>query len=58
MCPETTPEELRLAGDSAHEAFQKWKNTSVLTRQEVMFKLQQKIKDNMVRLDSLLFCSL
>jgi len=47
MCPETTQEELRLAGDTAHEAFLSWRNTSVLNRQQVMFKLQQKLKDNM-----------
>ena len=48
MCPETTQEELRIAGDTAHEAFLSWRNTSVLNRQQVMFKLQQKLKDNMV----------
>jgi len=47
MCPETTPEELRAAADSAQVAFESWKNTSVLTRQQVMLKYQQKIKDNM-----------
>merc|ERR1712048_1447616 len=46
-CPETTPEELRSAADAAQEAFKTWKDTSILKRQEVMLKYQQKIKDNM-----------
>lgn len=48
MCPETTQEELNAAGDAAHQAFLSWRNTSVLARQQIMFKLQQKLKDNMV----------
>jgi len=46
-CPETTPEELQAAGRSAENAFLTWKDTSILKRQQIMFKFQQKIKDNM-----------
>jgi len=45
-CPETTPEEMAAAAASAHSTFQTWKDSSVLTRQQILFKLQQKIKDN------------
>jgi len=33
---------------SCKEAFQTWSKTTVLTRQQAMFKLQQLIKANMV----------
>jgi malonate-semialdehyde dehydrogenase (acetylating)/methylmalonate-semialdehyde dehydrogenase len=32
---------------AAKEAFKTWKNTSVLTRQQIMFKLQNLIRSNM-----------
>lgn len=48
MCPETTQEEMKAAAQSASEAFKTWKDTSVLTRQQIMLKYQQKIKDNTV----------
>jgi len=38
------------AGQSALAAFETWKDSSILSRQEIMFKFQQKIKENMVGL--------
>jgi len=45
--PESTQEEMQAAVDSCKEAFKSWSKTTVLTRQQYMFKLQQLIKDNM-----------
>ena len=39
---------MNAAAEAAHRAFKEWQDTSILTRQQVMFKFQQKIKDNMV----------
>ena len=50
MCPETTQDEMNAAAKSASEAFKTWKESSVLTRQAIMLKYQQKIKDNAVNL--------
>lgn len=49
-CPETTHEEMLAAASAAEESFKTWKDTSILTKQSIMFKLQQKIKDNMAEL--------
>lgn len=48
--PETTQEEMRSAVDSAETAFKTWKNTSLLSRQQIMFRLAALIRDNMDRL--------
>ena len=48
LCPETTQDEMNAAAKSASDAFETWKDSSVLTRQAIMLKYQQKIKDNMV----------
>lgn len=39
---------MNAAGEAAHNSFKDWHDTSILTRQQIMFKFQQKIKDNMV----------
>ncbi|GAA5976666.1 hypothetical protein JCM10908_005588 [Rhodotorula pacifica] len=44
--PESTPAVLKLAVDKAEEAFDQWKDASVLKRQAVMLKFQQLIKEN------------
>jgi len=44
MVPQSTPEELKAASKAAAEAFQKWRKTTVLTRQSVMLNLQALIK--------------
>lgn len=38
------------AVDSSSEAFHKWKNSSILSRQQVFFKLQSLIKRDMRKL--------
>lgn len=43
------------AVDAAVAAFKSWSKTSVLTRQQIMFKYQQIIKDNMVIINSLYY---
>lgn len=45
--PLATPEELQAAVDSAKEAFPMWRNTPITTRQRVMFKLQEILRENM-----------
>ncbi|KAK4293395.1 hypothetical protein Pmani_033903 [Petrolisthes manimaculis] len=44
--PQATQTEMESAVESASEAFKEWSETSVLTRQQVMFKYQQLIKEN------------
>ena len=46
--PEATPAEMQAAVDAASAAFPKWSQSTVLSRQQIMFKFQQLIKDNMV----------
>ena len=39
---------MNAAADVAQEAFTTWRETSLMTRQQVMFKLQALIRENMV----------
>lgn len=48
--PQLTDAELKAAVDSAAKAFPKWKATSLLTRQQIMFKLVALIRQNWDRL--------
>ena len=48
--PESTPEELKAAVDSAEIAFKSWRKTSLLSRQQIMFRLAALIRENMDRL--------
>ncbi|KAB7495024.1 putative methylmalonate-semialdehyde dehydrogenase [acylating], mitochondrial [Armadillidium nasatum] len=48
--PQSTQDEMNAAVDAAKEAFKSWSKTSVLTRQQIMFKYQQLIKENMKKL--------
>jgi delta 1-pyrroline-5-carboxylate dehydrogenase len=48
--PESTEEEMRRAVDSAEKAFKTWKNTSLLSRQQIMFRLATLIRENWDRL--------
>ena len=48
--PESTEEEMRRAVDSAEKAFKTWKNSSLLSRQQIMFKLAYLIRQNWDRL--------
>lgn len=50
--PEATPNELQAAVDSAKEAYQSWKNTSVMSRQQVMLKLQALLRRDIKKLAS------
>lgn len=45
--PKCTQDEMNAAVESSKRAFKTWSQTSVLTRQQVMFKLQQIIRANM-----------
>ncbi|KDN44566.1 putative methylmalonate-semialdehyde dehydrogenase mitochondrial precursor [Tilletiaria anomala UBC 951] len=45
--PETTPEEFDAAVANAQAAFPEWRAASLLTRQQVMFRLQALIRDHM-----------
>jgi len=48
--PHSTPEELNAAVDSCKAAFQKWRSTSVLTRQKCMLELQALIRRDLKKL--------
>ncbi|CAG9983473.1 unnamed protein product [Clonostachys byssicola] len=48
--PQMTNEEMKKAVESAEKAFESWKKTSVLHRQQIMFKFVQLIKENHDRL--------
>lgn len=45
--PKCTQAEMENAVESSKQAYKTWSQTSVLTRQQVMFKLQQIIRANM-----------
>jgi len=46
--PKSTSAEMEAAVASCKEAFETWSKTTVLTRQQAMFKLQHLIRANMV----------
>ncbi|CAM1506950.1 Fc.00g065910.m01.CDS01 [Cosmosporella sp. VM-42] len=48
--PQNTDEEMKAAVASAEEAFKSWSNTTVLHRQQIMFKFVQLIRENWDRL--------
>ena len=48
--PQTTPEELRAAVESAQKAFPAWKAMSLLHRQQLMFKFVSLVRQHMDRL--------
>jgi len=48
--PQMTDAEMKECVDSAQKAFKSWKNTTVLARQQIMFRFVQLIKDNHDRL--------
>lgn len=45
--PKCTQDEMQVAVDAAKRAFKTWSQSSIVTRQQLMFKLQQIIKANM-----------
>lgn len=47
--PKSTSEEMEAAVNAAQTAFKTWSKTSILTRQQTMFKLQELIRKNTVR---------
>ena len=48
--PKATQREMEDAVESAKDAFKSWSKTSILSRQQIMFKFQNLIKGNMVSL--------
>ncbi|PNP53709.1 hypothetical protein THARTR1_05833 [Trichoderma harzianum] len=48
--PQMTQAEMKAVIESSERAFQSWKNTTVLFRQQIMFRYVQLIKDNWDRL--------
>lgn len=48
--PEATASELQDAVESAKQAYQSWKNTSVMSRQQVMLKLQALLRRDIKKL--------
>jgi malonate-semialdehyde dehydrogenase (acetylating)/methylmalonate-semialdehyde dehydrogenase len=48
--PQSTNEELKAAVESAKKAFPGWRDTSVMARQQIMFKFTQLVRDNWDRL--------
>lgn len=45
--PESTPEELKAAVLSSQQAFPEWSSTSIMKRQQLMFKLTNLVRGNM-----------
>ncbi|VDI40046.1 Hypothetical predicted protein [Mytilus galloprovincialis] len=45
--PEATRDEMETAAESCKKAYETWSKTTVLTRQQVMFNLQNLIKTNL-----------
>lgn len=52
--PESTPDEMQAAVESCKKAFKTWSQTTVLTRQQCMFKFQQLIKNNLKEIAKLI----
>jgi malonate-semialdehyde dehydrogenase (acetylating) / methylmalonate-semialdehyde dehydrogenase len=48
--PQSTDAELQAAVDSAKKAFPAWRNTSIMTRQQIMFKFVNLVRENWDRL--------
>lgn len=48
--PQSTDEELKAAVESAKKAWPGWRDTSVMARQQIMFKFTQLVRDNWDRL--------
>lgn len=48
--PESTQSEMEQAVDSCQNAYESWKNSSVLTRQQIMLKLQAAIRRDMKKI--------
>ncbi|EKJ78468.1 hypothetical protein HYE68_005717 [Fusarium pseudograminearum] len=48
--PQMTDAEMKAAVESAEKAFKSWKNTSVISRQQIMFRFVQLIRENWDRL--------
>ena len=48
--PKSTKEEMEMAVKSTKEAYEKWKNTSILTRQTLMLRYQALIREHSVSL--------
>jgi len=48
--PQSTDAELKAVVESAQKAFPAWKATSVMARQQIMFKFTQLVRDNWDRL--------
>ncbi|KAJ4173990.1 aldehyde dehydrogenase (NADP(+)) ald6 [Fusarium falciforme] len=48
--PQMTDEEMKAAVASAEKAFESWKNTTVISRQQIMFRFVQLIRENWDRL--------
>ena len=46
--PKATQAEMEAATQCAQATFKTWSQTSVLTRQQIMFKYQQLIRENIV----------
>jgi len=46
--PKSTTSEMEAAVTSCKEAYKTWSRTTVLTRQQAMFKYQQLVKANLV----------
>lgn len=48
--PQNTDDELKAAVESAKRAWPAWRDTSIMTRQQIMFKFTQLVRDNWDRL--------
>lgn len=47
--PKSTPDEMQAAVDAASAAYETWSRETVMARQQIMFKYQALIKENLVK---------
>ena len=57
LVPKSTQAEMNEAVENAKETFKTWSKTTILQRQQIMFRYQDLIKKNMVRVPFDLFSS-
>lgn len=56
--PKCTQDEMEHAVESSKAAFKSWSKTSVMRRQQIMFRYQEIIKTNMASLFYVIICNI
>jgi len=58
LVPQATSDEMESAAKSAADAFKTWRNTSIVSRQQTMFRLQQLLRRDMDKLAAIVTAEL